>query len=133
MVSPNEPLPEREAEGKREARHFIGALAGEVDSCQQACLHCHEVCRKIAFDVSAGAGQGMRLDDVRLLFECAELCQLSANWQLSGSQYCRQICAVCAQLCRECESRCAGKMNMEECEYVCRRCAESCEAMAAMA
>lgn len=133
MATRNDPLLEREAEGKRAARHYVGALAGEADSCQAACLHCHEVCRKTAFDMSPAAAKEMNLDDIRMLFECAELCQLSANWQLSGSQYCRQICAVCAQVCRECESRCVGKIDMEECEYVCRRCAESCEAMAGMA
>lgn len=132
MTTRNEPLLEREAEGKRAARHYIGALSGEADSCQQACRHCHEVCRKTAFDMSRAAAQETNQDHIRMLFECAELCELSANWQLSGSQYCNQICAVCAQVCRECESHCVGKVDLEECEYVCRRCAESCEAMAAM-
>ena len=131
MTTRNEPLMQREAEGQNAARHYVSALAGDAASCQEACRHCHEICRKTAFDMSPAATQEVSLDDVRLLFECAELCQLSANWQLSGSQYCRQICAVCAQICRECESRCVGKAAREECEYVCRRCAESCEAMAA--
>lgn len=128
----NQALLEREAEGKRAARHAMGALAGDADSCLQACLHCQQVCRKTAFDMSPAAASEANADDIRMLFECAELCRLSADWQLSGSQYSRQICAVCAQVCRECESRCVGKIDMEECEYVCRRCAESCEAMSAM-
>lgn len=133
MTARNQALQDREAKGQRAARHYTGALAGEADSCLQACLHCHEICRKTAFDMSPAAAQEMNADDIRMLFECAELCQLSANWQLSGSQYSRQICAVCAQVCRECERRCTGKIDMEECEYVCRRCAESCEAMSSMA
>ncbi|MCI1003492.1 hypothetical protein HWE01_01585 [Herbaspirillum sp. C7C8] len=106
--------------------------SSSMTTCLQACQHCHEVCRKAAFGISPAAAQELAADDVRLLLECAELCQLSANWQLAGSQYCRQICGICAEVCRHCQARCNANDDMQECATVCQRCAESCEAMSSM-
>lgn len=106
--------------------------SSSMATCLQACQHCHEVCRKAAFGISPAAAQELAADDVRLLLECAELCQLSANWQLAGSQYCRQICGVCAEVCRQCQDRCNDNEGMQECAAACQRCAESCAAMSSM-
>ncbi|MCP1574252.1 uncharacterized protein YggL (DUF469 family) [Herbaspirillum rubrisubalbicans] len=111
----------------------MSSSSSSMLTCMQACQQCHDTCRKAAFGISPAAAQELAADDVRLLVECAELCQLSANWQLAGSQYCRQICAVCAQVCRQCQDRCSDDAGLQECATACRRCAESCEAMSEMA
>lgn len=110
----------------------MGSASSSMLTCMQACQQCHEACRKAAFGLSPAAAQDLAADDVRLLMECAELCQLSANWQLAGSQYCRQICAVCAEVCRQCQDRCNDNEGMQECAAACQRCAESCAAMSSM-
>lgn len=110
-----------------------GGAAPSALTCLQACEQCHDTCRAAAFGISPAAAQELGADEVRLLLECAELCQLSANWQLAGSRNGGQICAVCAKVCRQCQERCAEIDGMQPCAAACQRCAESCESMGAMA
>jgi hypothetical protein len=67
---------------------------------------------------------------MRLMLNCAEICQTSANFMLSNSAFSSQICKVCAEICDACAKSCEQVGGMEECARVCRECAESCRQMA---
>ena len=72
---------------------------------------------------------------VGMLLDCAESCQVSANFMLRGSPYHTIMCAACAELCRACEEACRaipGDEQMEHCAEVCAACAETCARMAEM-
>ncbi|UIN20540.1 hypothetical protein [Herbaspirillum frisingense] len=56
-----------------------GEASTSTLSCLHACQQCHDTCRAAAFGISPAAAQELAADEVRLLLECAELCQLSAN------------------------------------------------------
>src|SRR5439155_221266 len=71
---------------------------------------------------------------VRLLLDCAEICQTCANFMLPNSPLHAITCAACAGICERCAVECerfAGDMQMEACARMCRTCAESCKEMAA--
>ena len=72
---------------------------------------------------------------VGVLLDCAELCQVSADFMLRGSPFHTVTCAACAELCRACEEACRAvgdDEQMAHCADVCAACAESCTRMADM-
>jgi hypothetical protein len=78
-------------------------------------------------------GQHAEAAHIRLLLDCAEICQTSANFMLRGSDLHSRICAVCAEICDRCAQDCErfeGDQQMQACAQACHRCAESCRQMA---
>jgi hypothetical protein len=126
--------------------------------CIEQCTRCHNVCME-TFNYSLWLG-GRYNESVhlRLLLDCAEICQTSANFMLRGSDLHRETCSTCAVVCENCAQDCEryavpgtgqgaamshhsgraepSKEKMDEqmkhCAKVCRECTESCRQMAAM-
>jgi hypothetical protein len=71
---------------------------------------------------------------VRLLLDCAQICQTSADFMLRGSSYHARTCETCAEVCLACAENCErigpDDDMMKKCAEVCRRCAASCRQMA---
>ncbi|WP_024297779.1 four-helix bundle copper-binding protein [Methylomicrobium lacus] len=101
-----------------------------TQACIEACSHCHQVCLATAMNhcLEAG-GKHVKPKHFRLLMNCAEICQTSANFQLSSSQFSHHLCAVCAEVCEACATDCEKIGGMEECVEACKECAESCRQM----
>jgi hypothetical protein len=73
---------------------------------------------------------------IRLMLDCAEICQTSANFMLRGSELHSRTCGVCAEVCERCARDCeqlGDDAHMRACAEACRRCADSCKHMAALA
>ena len=96
-----------------------------------ACSQCHETCLHTAMThcLETG-GKHVEVGHYRLMINCAEICQTSANFMLGGSSFHHKICAVCAEICDACASSCERVGGMEDCVKACRECAESCRKMA---
>jgi hypothetical protein len=75
-------------------------------------------------------GNHVEANHFRLMMNCAEICQMSANFQLSNSAFYRRICEVCAEICEACAVNCEKLGDMKECVGACRECAVSCRQMA---
>lgn len=105
-----------------------------MQACIEACSHCHQVCLQTAMNhcIEAG-GKHVAADHFRLIMNCAEICQTSANFQLSGSTFHRRVCEVCAEVCEACAVDCEKIGGMDECVAACRACAKSCQQMASNA
>lgn len=103
----------------------------KLEPCIQQCLDCHHICLETAMNhcLTAG-GKHTEPRHFRLMLNCAEICQTSANFMLSGSDLHHLTCGVCAQVCRKCAESCAALEEMDECAETCRKCAEMCEQMA---
>lgn len=129
-----------------------------MQECIENCLRCHRVCME-AFNYSLWLG-GRHNESVhlRLLLDCAEICQTSANFMLRGSDLHRETCGACAVVCENCAQDCerytasgvgqgaplsrhsdisqVSKENTDDqlkyCAEICRQCAKSCHEMAAM-
>ena len=117
---------------------MTGSEEQEHDAMQDAieeCLNCHAVCTMTAQHCLVKGGDFADVNVVGVLLDCAELCQISANFMLRGSPFHTVTCAACSELCRACEEVCRSVAGEDEqmvhCADVCAGCAESCEQMAA--
>jgi hypothetical protein len=104
----------------------------EMEECIRTCLECHQVCLHMAMThcLEMG-GEHTKPAHFRLMINCAEICQTSANFMLSGSDLHKLTCGVCAEVCARCADDCERVGEMEDCVQICHRCAESCQRMAA--
>lgn len=102
-----------------------------TQTCIEACSRCHQVCLQTAMDYCLKTGgKHVEAEHFRLMMNCAEICQTSANFQLSRSHFQHRLCEVCAGICEACAADCEKIGGMDECVEACRNCAESCREMA---
>ena len=101
-----------------------------MQSCIDACSNCYQICLQTAMThcLETG-GKHVEPKHFRLMINCAQICQTSAELQLSGSDFVSQYCALCAEVCHACAESCAGLEGMSQCEEACRSCEASCLAM----
>jgi hypothetical protein len=105
-----------------------------MEQCIENCIRCHRVCLETAARHFRGESTP-RLSEllVRLLIDCAEICQTSADFMVRGSELHGETCGACAAVCERCADECdrgGEDPHLAACAEICRRCAESCRAMA---
>jgi hypothetical protein len=109
-------------------------LHQEMRQCIQNCLDCHSICLETVTHCLQRGGQHAGPGHIRLLLDCAQICQTSADFMLRLSPWHPHTCGVCADICRRCAIACAqlgaDDGTMQRCADVCRHCAESCLRMA---
>jgi hypothetical protein len=106
-----------------------------LQECIENCLACYQICLQTIEQCLRKGGEHAKPEHIRLLSDCAEICQTSASFMLRGSDNHTDICRVCADLCDECATECGrfGEEFMKRCADICQRCAESCRKMAQIA
>jgi len=116
--------------GKPSAAYPSGMDSSMMRDAIKACLDCHSRCIQTAmnFCLERG-GRHVEQEHFRLMLNCAEICQTSANFMLSGSPLHGRVCAVCAEVCEACAKSCEQVGEMRECVEECKRCAKSCRSM----
>ena len=111
------------------------SITSEMQQCIDECTRCHNICLAAVSHCLELGGKHADPAHIRLLLDCADICQTSANFMLRGSDLHQRTCAVCAEVCRACAEDCermaGGDQLMKDCAEQCRRCAETCERMAA--
>lgn len=108
-------------------------ISPEMRDCIQECQGCHAVCLETITHCLQKGGEHAEADHIRLMLDCAEICQTSANYMLRGSDLHTLTCGVCAEVCARCAQDCdrlGDDEMMRRCAEKCRRCAESCRRMA---
>lgn len=78
-------------------------------------------------------GEHANPEHIRLLHDCAEICQTTANFLTRHSDLYAIVCEACAEICQQCHESCdqyEGDVCMQNCAETCRRCAEACQHMA---
>ncbi len=97
--------------------------------CIKLCGDCHEMCvRALAYCIGMG-GQYVEEKHLRLIVDCAQICQTSADFMLRGSSFHDRVCGVCAEVCESCADSCESFSNdaqMKLCAELCRECAMTC-------
>jgi hypothetical protein len=96
-----------------------------IDACQECateCIHCADAC--------------LHENDVKMLsrcikldYECADICTLTAKMLAGGSEFHKEFGEICANICDACAAECENHKHMEHCEAcaeACRSCAEEC-------
>jgi hypothetical protein len=98
------------------------------------CTNCHRVCLETAARHFRGEKEPrMKETLVRLLLDCAEICSVSADFMIRGSELHAHTCQACAAICDRCADECdklGQEPHLAACAEICRRCAESCREMA---
>ena len=105
-----------------------------MQQCIENCQRCHATCLSMLSQhcLEVG-GQHVEPAHFRLMLDCAQICQTSADFMLRGSEHHAHVCRECAEICAKCADSCEAVGDMEECVKACRTCAESCGKMAQMA
>jgi hypothetical protein len=101
----------------------------EMQHCIDTCTQCHAICVETLEYCLQKGKEHAAADHIRLLLDCAEICQTSASFMLRGSDLHVETCAVCADVCERCAKACESMGNdatMRRCAEKCRECAESC-------
>lgn len=105
-----------------------------MEQCIQACTECHHICLETVSYCLDQGGPHAGAAHVRLLLDCAQICQTSADFMIRGSTLHNQTCGVCADVCTRCAESCErfdGDAEMQTCAKTCRQCTASCQQMAA--
>jgi hypothetical protein len=108
-------------------------ISPEMRQCIEECQRCHSICLETVTHCLQKGGPHAEAQHIRLLLDCVEICETSANFMLRGSNLHTRTCAVCAEVCERCAQDCerfGDDEMMRRCAEACRRCAESCRRMA---
>jgi hypothetical protein len=111
-------------------------ITPEMRQCIQNCLDCYSLCAEAEAHCREMGGKHAESRHLQLLADCAEICRLSADFMLHGSERHGLACGTCAEICRQCAGDCRsiaeGDPLMRRCADACEKCASSCEKMARM-
>lgn len=99
----------------------------QIEQCIEACLNCHTTCLKTAMQPCLElGGKHTKAEHFRLMLDCAQICQTTADFLLRGSALSELLCGACAVVCEACAHSCEVTGDMNKCMQVARRCAEAC-------
>lgn len=109
----------------------MSAYSGQVEDCIRHLLDCHRMCLGTAMThcLEMG-GDHTRPQHLRLMLDCAAICQATADALMRKSQFHTQLCGLCADICETCARDCEVLGGMEDCVTQCRKCAEACRTAA---
>ena len=107
-------------------------LDGHASDCIQACGDCANECKEVLFQHCLNMGGAhIEQNHVNLMVDCIQICRMSGDFMLRGSDMHMLSCALCAEICDACATSCEdiGDPEMQECADLCRQCAELCREM----
>jgi hypothetical protein len=105
----------------------------EWKSCIDACLNCAAICNHCAASCTKENDVNMMAKCIELDMQCATICYTAAQLMSLGSEYAKNLCSICAEICRQCGEECSKHDNehCKECASICISCAKECKNMAA--
>jgi hypothetical protein len=117
--------------GSTEQKRQQSGPSPELPSCIDICTECHQMCLETVQTCLRLGGPHAEAGHIRLLLDCAQICQTSADFMSRGSPLHTTTCGACAEICRACADSCRGMdgEEMRRCAELCDRCADSCERM----
>ena len=103
-----------------------------MQKCIDECSNCHRICLETLTHCLSKGGRLSEAHHIRLLTDCAEICQVSANFMLRNSELHVYTCGACAEICERCARSCEEMSDddlMARCAEACRTCATLCREM----
>lgn len=101
-----------------------------------ACFDCVVACNHCASEDLKEQDVKMLERCIRLDRDCAAICSLAINAMASDSEFTKQICKLCAEICTacaiECEKHADHMAHCKVCAESCRKCATECIEMSKM-
>lgn len=95
---------------------------------------CEAICEHMTTLLKRKPDVQMRMKQLQLLRDCADICGLTAKYVARNSPFAKTTASLCARICEACGSECARFPDMESqhCARVCMNCAKECRAYAMM-
>jgi hypothetical protein len=93
------------------------------------CWECRTECQRALFNhCLIKGGRHAEAEHVKLMTDCIQICQITADFITRDSELYDEICAACAEVCFACAESCEslGDEDMDNCAEICRRCATAC-------
>lgn len=110
----------------------IQQMGNQIEQCIAQCQQCQRICLEtITYGQELG-GAHAESSQLRLLLDCAEICQTTAGFMLRNSDLQATVCSSCAEVCLRCAMACeqfGDDERLKACAAACRRCAEFCQLM----
>ena len=104
--------------------------------CIELCWSCRDTCQSTLFNYcTEQGGHHVEPGHVRLMMDCIQICQTSADFMTRNSMMHGPVCAACAAVCNACAESCEAMndLEMQKCADICRRCGDSCWQMGSKA
>ena len=109
-------------------------LPPAMQICIQNCTECYQMCSHLVDHCLSKGAKHADSTHVKLLLDCARVCNLSADLMIRHSEFHSSVCEVCAEVCMACADSCESISKddamMQACADICRKCATSCVQMA---
>ncbi|KTC66385.1 putative cysteine-rich protein yhjQ (plasmid) [Legionella adelaidensis] len=105
----------------------------QYENCIKACQDCASECEHCATACTQEDNCKGLSHCITLNRDCAAICALAAEMMARGSPFSKEICALCAKICRACGDECNKHQHMKHCKRcaeACYKCAEECEKVA---
>lgn len=102
----------------------------KFQNCIASCSECAVACTHCANEDLNEENIKMLAHCIRLDYDCASACILAMKAMAGNSEFVRQICKICAEVCDACATECEKYPRMEHCRLcaeACRRCAAQCK------
>lgn len=111
-------------------------MSSSMQKCIQNCINCFQICSHMIDHCLSKGGVHADPKHIKLLNDCAKICNLSADFMIRHSDFHASTCRSCAEVCLACADSCESISSddpmMKVCAEACRKCAESCNEMAKM-
>lgn len=107
---------------------------GHDHACVLALNECRAACLDMVGHSIRMQGYYAELGHVRLLEDCARLCESTVDFLLRGSELAPEMLALCGEVCRRSARDCERfdyDQQLLDCAAACNRCAESCDSRSA--
>jgi hypothetical protein len=106
-------------------------LPDEAEICLESCRQCQRLCLETAMDhCLAAGGRWAEVGHVRTMFDCAQMCGVTAEFLMRHSDHYGYVCGLCSHLCKVCAESCEltghDDETMRACATACHRCGELC-------
>ncbi|HEY0901410.1 MAG TPA: four-helix bundle copper-binding protein [Micavibrio sp.] len=101
--------------------------------CKHTAWSCRDTCQRTLFKHCLQMGdQHVAEEHVKLMMDCIDICQLTADFITRCSVNHTSVCQTCADICEKCAASCEaiGGDHMIACAEACRKCAGTCHEMA---
>lgn len=102
----------------------------KYQNCIDACADNIVACKNCATEDLKEDDIEMMSRAIKLNHDCAAICISAMQAMASESEFIKQICALCAEICVTCADENSKYSYMEQnkiCEEACRKCATECE------
>jgi hypothetical protein len=108
------------------------AMDMAASQCIDELQKCHRACADTASRCLMIGGVYAQAERLSLLLDCAQACQVSADFLLRRSSFQLQMCIFCTEVCVRAADMCAEFQDdplMRACERACRRSAAASREM----